>query len=234
MGRTIAIGDIHGCSEALRTLLKTIRPQGDDTIVCLGDYIDRGPNSRDVIEQIFQLRQQCELITLLGNHELMLLLAKDDAEQLGWWETCGGAATLLSYDDTIESIPESHFKFFEACPLAYETDTHIFVHANYEASIPMDEQNDQVMLWHHLDAGQIPARHISGKQVIVGHTPQVDGDVLDLGHLICIDTYCFGNGWLTALDVDSGEIWQANQAGELRADNEQKVEEVNPPGDRNA
>jgi len=224
MGRTIAIGDIHGCSEALRTLLETIRPQRDDTIVTLGDYIDRGPNSHDVIEQIFELQNQCELITLLGNHELMLLLAKDDAEQLGWWQSCGGAATLLSYNNTIESIPESHFEFIEACPLAYETDTHIFVHANYEATVPMDEQSDQVLLWHHLAPDHIPAPHISGKKVIVGHTPQVDGNVLDLGHIVCIDTYCFGTGWLTALDVESGEIWQADQSGKLRVDQETKEE----------
>ena len=61
---------------------------------------------------------------------------------------------------------------------------------------------------------------MSGKTVIVGHTPQVDGEVLDLGHLICIDTYCFGTGWLTAMDVDTGEIWQADQDGILRADKE--------------
>jgi serine/threonine protein phosphatase 1 len=63
----------------------------------------------------------------------------------------------------------------------------------------------------------LPGRHCSGKTAVVGHTPQVTGEILDLGYLVCIDTYCVGGGWLTALDVDSGQVWQANRAGELRS-----------------
>jgi serine/threonine protein phosphatase 1 len=63
----------------------------------------------------------------------------------------------------------------------------------------------------------VPDPHDNGKQAIVGHTSQKNGEVLDVGHLVCIDTYCWGGGWLTALDASSGQIWQANQQGQLRA-----------------
>jgi serine/threonine protein phosphatase 1 len=62
----------------------------------------------------------------------------------------------------------------------------------------------------------MPPPHQSGKKAVVGHTPQISGDILDLGHLVCIDTYCYGDGWLTALDVDSGEVFQTNRDGQVR------------------
>jgi serine/threonine protein phosphatase 1 len=71
------------------------------------------------------------------------------------------------------------------------------------------------MRWHTLRA-DIPARHESGKIAVVGHTSLKNGEILDLGHLVCIDTYCWGGGWLTALDTTSGQIWQANLDGRLR------------------
>ena len=246
-GRMIAIGDIHGCSDALSALIDAIDPQPDDTIVTLGDYIDRGPDSRGVVEQILALQERCEVVHLLGNHELMLLIAKQNPAQQEWWESVGGAATVQCYrdaareslkngdqvneannDDSSEAsdddqridlcelIPRRHLDFFESCSLAYETDTHIFVHANYEADQPIGEQNEEVLLWQHLTPNQIPGPHVSGKQVVVGHTPQFDGEILDLGHVVCVDTYCFGDGWLTAIEVNTGEVWQANKHGQLR------------------
>ena len=235
-GRMIAIGDIHGCHDALRAILDAIRPQPEDTIVTLGDYIDRGPNSRDVVEQLMELSNTCELVTLMGNHEVMLLMALNGPAERNLWLSVGGQETLESYRthaelanvstesavdatdpaDWADVIPSRHLEFFEACALAYETETHIFVHANYLADQPIAEQNEEVLLWHHLIPKQIPGPHISGKTVIVGHTPQHDGEVLNLRHLVCIDTYCFGDGWLTALEVNSGEIWQADQFGNLR------------------
>ena len=74
--RTIAIGDIHGCSAALDALLKTIRPRPEDRIVTLGDYINRGPDSRGVIERLIELKDRCRLVPLLGNHDQMLLEAR--------------------------------------------------------------------------------------------------------------------------------------------------------------
>jgi hypothetical protein len=113
MPRTIAIGDIHGCSAALAAILAAIDPRPDDTLVTLGDYIDRGPNSRGVIDQLVALESRCQLVPLLGNHELVLLgVASGEMPMSFWIEACGGAATLASYGGLLENIPEAHWVFF--------------------------------------------------------------------------------------------------------------------------
>ena len=216
-GRTIAIGDIHGCYLALEAVLNELVVHNTDTIVTLGDYVDRGPESNRVIERLLQLQNQCHLVSLMGNHEVMLLSALQDPRDLEFWMHCGGAETLESYGGVVESIPESHIEFIEQCALAYESDQHVFVHANYQPDCPIDEQDEQTLLWTHLGF-EAPRRHVSGKTVVVGHTPQLSGEVLDRGHLICIDTFCFGDGWLTALDVQSKQVWQADKQGTVRTD----------------
>ena len=113
------------------------------------------------------------------------------------------------------NIPPSHLDFLKRLGRYHETPTHFFVHANYIADIPLAEQPDYVLLWEHLFAA-VPAPHESGKTAIVGHTAQRSGEIKDLGHVVCIDTYCHGGGWLTALDVDTGEVWQADKQGRMR------------------
>ena len=112
-------------------------------------------------------------------------------------------------------IPEPHRAFLSGCRPYYETATHLFVHAGLEPELPMEKQPGLALRWRVTDA-RTATGHASGKVVVVGHTPQKSGEVLDLGHLVCIDTYCHGGGWLTALDVDSGCYWQANEKGEVR------------------
>jgi serine/threonine protein phosphatase 1 len=97
----------------------------------------------------------------------------------------------------------------------FETKSHFFVHASYEAARPLTEQHWQTLRWHSLRFG-IPAPHVSGRTAVVGHTSLKDGEILDLGYLICIDTYCWGGGWLTALDTETGETWQVDRTGRLR------------------
>ena len=97
--RTIAVGDIHGCLAALETLLAAIRPQPEDTIVTLGDYIDRGPDCRGTVQRLIDLGRQCRLIPLLGNHDDMMLKVHDGRDDLYVdWLLFGGNATLVSYD----------------------------------------------------------------------------------------------------------------------------------------
>ncbi len=214
--RTIAIGDIHGCAQALAALLDKVGPTSDDRVVFLGDYIDRGPDTRGVLDRVLELRRLCEVVALLGNHETMLIESLQKGNPLSFWlAQCGGSATLSSYGGSLRNIPPDHVDFFSSCRRFFETSSHLFVHANYNAHQPLEEQSDEVLLWQHL-SWSVPTPHRSGKQVIVGHTPQRTGKILNLGHLLCIDTACFAGGWLTALDVDSGESWQANQAGETR------------------
>jgi serine/threonine protein phosphatase 1 len=214
--RTIAIGDIHGCSAALEGLLGAIEPRPDDCIVTLGDYINRGPDSRGVLERLIALGSECRLIPILGNHDQMLLGARGGRLERILGEF-GGAPTLASYKAgrNLVRIPDAHFHFLESCVDYYETETHIFVHAGYYPEFPMDEQPPLVLRWESLRDG-IPGPHCSGKTVIVGHTSQRSGEILDLGYLKCIDTYCHGGGWLTALEVASGRAWQADRNGKLR------------------
>ncbi len=129
----------------------------------------------------------------------------------------GGAATLDSYGPgrIIDLIPDDHIAFLEDCRDSHETHTHIFVHANYDPNLPMDEQSAPVLRWESL-RDVTPGPHVSGKTVITGHSSQKSGEILDLGYLKCIDTYCYGGGWLTAMEVDTGRTWQANRRGVLR------------------
>jgi serine/threonine protein phosphatase 1 len=213
--RTIAIGDIHGCSIALQSLLAAIRPQPDDTIVTMGDYVDRGPDSRGVLDQLVRLVDQCELIPLLGNHEFMLLESMCDPEMHEFWQSCGGDSTVASYGGRLENLPDEHLVFLRGLRIFHEMDKWIFVHANYDEQLPIEQTPLDLLLWEHINSNP-PGQHMSGKRVVVGHTPQAEGNVLDVGHLVCLDTYCFGGGWLTAMDMDTGQLWQTDQRGQLR------------------
>ena len=220
-GRTIAVGDIHGCSRALRALADAVDPRPEDVLVFLGDYIDRGPDSRGVLEQVMDLAERCIVVPLLGNHEEMLLAALSDREALRRWLSCGGTATVRSYGWTpgrrrglADLFPEEHLFFLRACQPYYETGTHIFVHAGYLPDLPMGQQPGAALRWRVTDAKTQP--HCSGKVAVVGHTMQRSGEVLDLGFLKCIDTNCHRGGWLTAVDVEAGKVWQADSQGRLR------------------
>ena len=213
--RTICIGDIHGCSSALQRLIEQVQPGWDDRVVLLGDYIDRGPDTRDVIEQLWKLQDRSNLVPLQGNHELMLLRALHQPAQFDGWLQFGGAETLASYGGSLESIPADHFDFFRNCRPWFETETHLFVHANYDPDLSLSQQPETLLFWQHLSEF-LPSPHCSGKVAIVGHTPQPNGEILDMGHLVCLDTHCYDGGWLTAMDVQTGKFWQANQEGSVR------------------
>ncbi len=223
-GRTIAIGDIHGCRDALSAVVDAIEPCADDTLVTLGDYIDRGPDSRGVLDRLLDLADYCRLIPLLGDHEEMLLEALADKTTAARWLRNGGAETLRSYgwlpggvrQSLSNWIPKTHQEFLAGCSLFYETPTHFFVHAGFLPELPLVHQPRQALLWRVTHASTAVA-HCSGKVALVGHTPQRSGEVLNLGFLCCIDTNCVRGGWLTALEVEKGRIWQADQAGNLRS-----------------
>ncbi len=209
-GRTIAIGDIHGCSQALRRLLREIRPRTCDTIVCLGDYVGKGLDSEGVLETLIGLMSRCHVVPLLGNHDELMLRARDSKAALRRWLSRGGLVTLESYGTSgqLDQVPELHFQFLRACLPWYETETHFFVHANYDPRFPLAEQNERALRRVSL-RDFVPGPHRSGKTAVVGHTPQ--SDVLDLGHLVGLDTGCAYDGKLTAMDVTSGQVWQAEE-----------------------
>lgn len=216
--RLIAIGDIHGCKKALETLLDAINPTAEDTIVTLGDYIDRGPDSRGVIDTLVDLGDRTRLVGVLGNHEEMMLEVLHHGESHHSWLRYGGVETLESYgfDGDLDFLPVSHQDFLDSLGDFYVSGDFFFTHAAYDPEVPLEEQDIEMLRWYSLTNG-IPAQHLSGKTAVVGHTAHRGGEILDSGHLVCLDTYCYGGGWLTAMEMNTRQVWQANKAGDLRA-----------------
>ena len=214
MSRLLAIGDIHGCLTALDALLASLDLGPQDRLVFLGDYVDRGPNTRGVIERLLELEKQKRHIFLRGNHEEWMLKARVDREWLhSWWEV-GGQETVESYGArTLKDIPRAHWAFLERTKLFFESEGHIFVHGA-SATEPLEETGAYWLLWRRIYDIE---PHPSGKRVIVGHTSQKNGLPLDRDFAVCIDTFAHGDGWLTALEVSSDQVFQANEAGQTRS-----------------
>lgn len=217
--RVLAIGDIHGCNTALNALLHQVQPRPEDQIIFLGDYIDRGPASRAVIDSLLQLKQTCTTIFLRGNHEMMILEAREDVLKSNLWQSYGGLETLFSYgadyrQDWPAAIPPTHWKFFQQTRRFFENKTHIFIHGCLDSDLDLDEQPDWLLYWEFFDRLR---PHKSGKQIICGHTVQLDDQIKDVGFALCIDTGSAAGAWLTCLDVNSGNYWQANEKGATRA-----------------
>lgn len=214
-GRLIAIGDIHGHVKALRCLLEQIQPDPADTIVTLGDCVNRGPESREALDFLLELQPCCHLVPILGNHDEMMLDSRNDPNAVERWKSQGGEPTLRSYGEPLSpgNIPEAHWDFLASFVPYFETDNFIFTHANYNWYTPMNQQRGLELRWLSLDDSP-PRPHISSKIVILGHTP---GPVRDVGHYRCIDTGCGFGGLLTAMEVHSGYCWQATESGEAVA-----------------
>lgn len=212
---TYAIGDVHGCRVALDALLEVVAPTRQDHIVFLGDYVDRGPDSRGVIDRVLALRQTHQVVTLVGNHELMMRDARTDWHGERAWRSVGGQQALASYGgSSLELVPEEHWAFLDSLQPYLELDRHICVHASYTPHLPMAAQTPLMLCWERLSYDHAP--HVSGKRVICGHTRQEEGLPLDLGHQVCIDTSCYAGGWLTCLDIETGAFWQADEAARTR------------------
>ena len=216
-GRFIALGDIHGCIFALDAILAALELGPSDHLICLGDCIDTGRNSKEVVDRLIEVSQLCDLQLIRGNHEEMFLASLEDPKVVQAWLNCGGMETVNSYRfcGSIEDIPKRHIEFIQQSVDYVETSNAILVHANYEPDENPADWPVHTLRWSILDESS-PRPHTSGKRVIVGHTEQRHGEILDLGYLTCIDTYCHGSGWLTALDLQSGKVWQASRWGVLR------------------
>lgn len=217
MNRIFAIGDVHGCSAALAAVIAAIEIERDDTVVTLGDYVSKGPDSRGVIDLLNELKTRCFHIPLLGNHDRMMLAALDGELSTEAWSMFGSDRTLDSYDSQrrISQIPRSHHDFLRSCKMFHETERHLLTHANYHPKKPLTETDESTLLWEKIGE-EMPDPHESGKIAVVGHTSQASHEVLDAKHLICIDTACWSGGWLTALELHSGTVLQADRDGKLR------------------
>lgn len=216
MGRTLAIGDIHGCSRALDALLEYVAPCPDDVLVPLGDFIDRGPDSKGVIERMIALSNSLNVIPIRGNHEIMMMQALESHESLMEWLAFGGEATLESYGVTsLEDLPASHWRFIKSTMPFHETPSHLLVHARAYAELWMAEDTDH-SVFHEIFHLPPPSPCSPQKIMVCGHTPQHDGNPRVSGRIICIDTAVHQSGWLTCLNTDSLEYWQSNEQGLVR------------------
>ena len=213
-GRILAIGDVHGCDVALTALLDRISVTADDTLVFLGDVVDRGPASKQVVDRLLALQQSCNLVLIMGNHEEMLRDAVAGRPIMDIWLQVGGRETLDSYGGSIDDIPPEHVRFLlSTCPF-FETDREIFVHANLEPEVSLANQKSEFLRWTRVTGSEPP--HPSGKRVICGHTPQAEGLPLVFDGWAFIDTLPHGGNWLSCLNVATNRVHQASQAGKTR------------------
>jgi serine/threonine protein phosphatase 1 len=180
MSITYAIGDIHGRLDVLDACIERIeqhRAGQPAKTVFLGDYIDRGPNSRGVVDRLIAGSQSdMTWVVLGGNHEDMALLAYHEPEtHRGWWVANGGGATLVSYPD--KNISGEHLYWMSQLPTIHLDEHRLFVHAGVYAGIPLAEQNADHLRWvRHGRNDEVPL--LDGQYVVHGHTPQFDGPVV--------------------------------------------------------
>ncbi len=212
-GRLLALGDIHGCSRALAVLLERLQLGSADTLVSLGDIVDRGPDTKGCVDLLLQIRQVCQLIVVQGNHEEMMLAALKNASAMDRWMAFGGREVIESYGG-IENIPEEHLELIRNTRDFYETERVIFVHANLQPGVPLFEQSVRWLRWEHLSGHE--RQRTCGRKIVCGHTARKDGTPVAYDNWICIDTFAYGGGWLTCLDVNSWQLYQARETGEYQ------------------
>jgi serine/threonine protein phosphatase 1 len=213
-GRLFAIGDIHGCPDELAAILKSIAPGPTDTVVFVGDYVDRGPSARDVIEQLVELqRGTAEIVFLKGNHEDMMLSFLGFPGHYGEsFLFNGGAQTLDSYgisEDTleraIEFLPSTHLDFLRGLATSYHRPPYLFVHAGIQPTRQLEEQAVEDMLW--IRQEFIFNIHLLAATVVFGHTP-MRAVMVDLPYKLGIDTGLVYGGKLTCLEFSEGVAYQ--------------------------
>lgn len=212
MGRLFAIGDVHGC---LFQLEKLFMHAGinlkQDTIVFIGDYIDRGPDAKGVVDFILELKEKSDrIICLLGNHERMLMDYLSGGIYADIYLSNGGDTTLRSYGATRGperykvTLPEDHRDFYDSLLSLYETEEYLFVHAGFRPGIPLAEQDPEDFIW--IRHEFIMSRYDFGKTVVFGHTP-LDRVYID-DYKIGIDTGAVYGGLLTCIELPSMTIHQ--------------------------
>jgi serine/threonine protein phosphatase 1 len=219
--RIYAVGDVHGRADLLFDLFTRIdddlkaRPTADSVQVFLGDYIDRGPYSRQVIDLLIARQRRRDVLFLKGNHEYCALQFLSDPTVLSEWQNIGGLNTLLSYgvmptrrndSESLQKVstalrqamPDSHRRFIEDLALSFACGDFFFVHAGVRPGIPLRRQSQQDMLWirddfllHEEDFGMV---------VVHGHTPIYKPDIRS--NRINIDTGAYATGRLTCLVLE--------------------------------
>ncbi len=223
--RIYVVGDIHGRLDLLDELLARIgddrssRPVTRPLSVFLGDYIDRGPSSRETIDRLIEHAEANELVFLKGNHEQIAISCLRDRGLFERWMRLGGLETLISYGITPgassddrqivrlqaafhDALPQSHFRFFRDLQSSFACGDYFFAHAGVKPDIPLSRQKESDLLW--IRQEFLSSRADFGKIIIHGHTPVRYIEVEP--NRINIDTGAFATGRLTCLVIDESSL----------------------------
>lgn len=239
-GRLVyAVGDVHGRHDLLAPLIRMITrdatdlsPSQQPILVFLGDYVDRGPGSRDVVDAILALRDApaFEVRTLKGNHEEALLRFLEEPAFGSTWAEHGGSATLASYgvqppatrtdpeawararEDFAATLPAAHLDFYRSLDLISHVGDYAFVHAGVRPGVALEHQAERDLLW--IRGEFLQAAGPFGKVIVHGHTPMEEPQVTR--HRLGLDTGAYATGVLTAVRLD-GETQRFIQAKANRA-----------------
>lgn len=223
MKRTFVIADIHGCNRTFNKLLSALDLEKPESLYLLGDYIDRGPDSKGVIDTILRLQLDgYDIRPIRGNHEQMLLDALF-GDSMSMWLVNGGCETLQSYGvESPADIPHEHLEFIRNLPHIRLTDSHVFVHAGLDFSLddPLSETSHSVMLWTRMVSGS-STNKLGGRKVVAGHSVKsMDEIIAGLEtDIIQLDNGCFmgarsaGKGNLVALELNANQLFVQKNIG---------------------
>jgi len=208
--RIYAIGDVHGCAAELEALIESLKIDDSTLVIFLGDYVDRGFESRRVIDLILELRKRCQVVALMGNHEAMFLdfLERPESVGAGLFILNGGVMTLANYagpGGTFD-IPQTHVDFLRSLKIFYQTEHHFFVHAGVPLKKKLSELDPifdrETLLW--TRGPFLTTTENWGKLIVHGHTPGHYPEVNS--NRINVDTGCVFGGSLTAFDVGANDF----------------------------
>jgi serine/threonine protein phosphatase 1 len=207
--KTFVFGDVHGALTKLERLLESCRAVAQDQpakLIFLGDYIDRGPHSKEVVETLIELTAQApdSILCLLGNHEALALAALEGDRAETAWQVHGGMATLRSYGVTsARALPRSHLDWFRSLPRKYDDGLRFFVHAGIDPDRPLDEQDPEALLW--IREPFLSDTRDYGRLVVHGHTPILTGGPDLRPNRLNIDTGAAYGGPLTVAVFDEDQ-----------------------------
>ena len=226
-----AIGDLHGCPDELEVLLARLGAGSDDTLIFLGDYVDRGPGVRVLVERLIRLRAEApRTVFLRGNHEDMLLAYLGLSGRHGdVYLANGGAATLASYRvpsgvygaAAAALLPPEHVEFLRTLVLTHQYDRYLFVHAGVRPGVALERQSEEDLLW--IREEFFAARHDLPFTVVFGHTPQREVR-LGLPFHLGLDTGLVYGNKLSCLDVTGRRLVQVARGASRATERDLDVE----------
>jgi serine/threonine protein phosphatase 1 len=204
---TFAIGDIHGCLEKLRRLVRACQAYAGRRParwVFLGDYIDRGPHSRGVVEFLMRRQQAAPdaIVCLKGNHEQLAIMAHDTDRAMPLWLANSGATTQRSYWRSGGRIPEPHLSWLRALPLCHDDGRRFYVHAGIDLAVPLDQQSPDTLIWMREPFLSDCDKVDCGRFIVHGHTPVRSGTAQLCKRRVNLDTGAVIGGPLTAAVFD--------------------------------